>query len=191
MSFGIQLHLWTQKHHRLQQELTEANNKLTQLSITDELTGLFNVRHLKSKAKQYQKMFRRYPKRTFSLAMIDVDQFKAYNDQLGHLSGDQLLVILGTLIQKEIRQDLDFAFRYGGDEFVLFFPDTTSQETQVVCERLVGRYRTKELEGTSLSIGIAEYKQIEGFLEIDRLIHEADKAMYTVKCQGGDGISVF
>ena len=189
--FLVQLHLWKKKHHYLQQNLIRANDKLMHLSVTDELTGLFNVRHFKCKVKEYQKVFQRYPKKTFSLAIIDIDKFKAYNDQYGHLLGDQLLMGLATIIQKEIRQNLDFAFRYGGDEFMLLFPDTTSQKAVIVCERFLQKYQNKEPKSTSLSIGIAEYKREEGTFEIDTLIHRADKAMYSVKSNGGNGILVF
>ncbi len=179
-------------HRRmLEKELKDKNEQLTQLSITDSLTGLYNVRHLKTEATKLQKIHNRYPDRPLSLALIDVDKFKEYNDNFGHLAGDNLLVVLSKIIQDQIRKDLDWAFRYGGDEFVLLFPETNAKGCKIICDRILLDFVNQKLGATSLSIGITEYHKEWGLMSANLLVSKADEAMYTVKCRGGNGLHVY
>jgi diguanylate cyclase (GGDEF)-like protein/PAS domain S-box-containing protein len=175
----------------LEQELKEKNEQLTRLSITDSLTNLYNVRHLKNEAARYQKMHNRYPDRPLSIALIDVDKFKEYNDNYGHLAGDNLLIILSNIIKTQIRKDLDSAYRYGGDEFVLMFPETDAKGCKIICERILFDFVGQRLGDTSLSIGITQYDRKWGLLSANLLVAKADEAMYMVKCKGGNGIHIY
>ncbi|MFC1586260.1 diguanylate cyclase [Fibrobacterota bacterium] len=175
----------------LEQELKEKNEQLTRLSITDSLTNLYNVRHLKNEASRLQKMHNRYPDRPLSIALIDVDKFKDYNDNFGHLAGDNLLIILSNIIKAQIRKELDSAFRYGGDEFVLMFPDTNDKGCKIICDRILFDFIGHRLGDTSLSIGITQYNRKWGLLSANLLVAKADEAMYMVKCKGGNGIHIY
>ncbi len=182
------------KRKQLESQLQEKNDQLLRLSITDSLTGLYNVRHLNAELSRLIKAQRRFPNRTVSAVLIDVDKFKEYNDTKGHQAGDHLLVMLGNIFQSELRQDMDSAYRYGGDEFVLLLPDTRADGARVTCERILAAYRRLKLEPTSLSIGIAQLQPAEDGKETAQSIKEfrqrADESMYSVKLKGGNGIAV-
>lgn len=180
------------KRKHLESQLQEKNEQLMRLSITDSLTGLYNVRHLNAELAKLIKAQRRFKNRTVSVVLIDVDRFKEYNDTKGHQAGDHLLVMLGNIFMSELRQDMDSAYRYGGDEFVLLLPDTNEEGARITCERILGAYRRLKLQPTSLSIGVAQFPTIEDGKEIAQAIKEfiqkADECMYAVKVKGGDGI---
>ena len=180
------------KRKQLESQLQEKNEQLLRLSITDSLTGLYNVRHLNAELAKLIKAQRRFPNRVVSVVLIDVDKFKEYNDTKGHQAGDHLLVMLGNIFMSELRQDMDSAYRYGGDEFVLLLPDTNEEGARITCERILGAYRRLKLQPTSLSIGLAQFSGIEDGREMAHAIKEfitkADEAMYSVKCKGGNAI---
>lgn len=182
------------KRKHLESQLQEKNEQLLRLSITDSLTGLYNVRHLNAELAKLLKAQRRFPSRAVSVVLIDVDRFKEYNDTKGHQAGDHLLVMLGNIFLSELRQDMDSAYRYGGDEFVLLLPDTNAGGARITCERILGAYRKLKLEPTSLSIGLAEFSGGEDGKEMSQAIKEfiqrADEAMYAVKCKGGNAIGM-
>jgi diguanylate cyclase (GGDEF)-like protein/PAS domain S-box-containing protein len=183
------------KRRQLELELQEKNQQLLRLSITDGLTGLYNVRHFHDELTRSLKTLRRYPDRYMSIALIDIDQFKRYNDTHGHQAGDRLLAGLGKILQIEIRQSLDQAFRYGGDEFVLLLPDTKAEGARIICDRVRAAYAKGGFEPTDLSIGIAsaggqgqDDETLSGpdFEKVkETLVKRADVAMYTAKSQGG------
>jgi len=164
----------------------ELENKLKQLTVTDDLTGIYNQRHfLEQLRREMERANRR--SQPFSLCLFDLDKFKVYNDTYGHLAGDQILKSVGMLVSKAIRVRIDSAFRYGGDEFVLLLPDTRLSEAAVLVERLRKAIR-KEFDGEiSISAGIAEYVQGMGQEEF---IESADKLMYQAKRKGGDKVAV-
>ena len=156
-------------------------------SITDPLTRLYNRRHfLALAAKEMERSSRnRIP---FSVLMIDVDRFKQYNDALGHIEGDKVLVALGMEILKNFRT-MDTGFRYGGEEFIVLLPETSSEGAMVPAERLRTRFSKvafrphpdEEPRKVTLSIGIAEYRPGNS---IDDLVRSADRAMYSAKNAG-------
>jgi diguanylate cyclase (GGDEF)-like protein/PAS domain S-box-containing protein len=165
-------------------ERVQLERKLKQLTVTDDLTRLFNQRHFFEQLRR--EMERANRRRTqFSLCIFDLDRFKKYNDSQGHLAGDHLLKAIGKLVAKEIRTRIDTAFRYGGDEFVLILPDTGL----VQAASLINRLRTaihQEFGGlVGISAGIAEYV---GGLSEKEFIEFADQLMYEAKRQGGDRV---
>jgi diguanylate cyclase (GGDEF)-like protein/PAS domain S-box-containing protein len=164
----------------------ELESKLKQLTVTDDLTGIYNQRYfLEQLRREMERANRR--NQCFSLCIFDLDKFKIYNDTQGHVAGDQILKAVGILISKAIRARIDSAFRYGGDEFVLLLPDTRLNEAGVLVERLRKAIR-KEFDGRiSISAGIAEYVQGMGHEEF---VETADKLMYFAKRKGGDRVVV-
>lgn len=182
------------KRKQLESQLHEKNEQLLRLVITDSLTGLYNVRHLNAELSRLIRAQKRFPNRPMSIALIDVDKFKVYNDTKGHQAGDHLLVLLGNIFTSEIRAEMDSAYRYGGDEFVLLLPDTKMEGAKVICERILSAFRKLRAEPTSLSIGIAQHvpgdETKEGPQAVKEFIQRADEAMYAVKCQGGDAIGL-
>ena len=164
----------------------ELENKLKQLTVTDDLTGIYNQRHFLEQLRREMERANRRNQR-FSLCLFDLDKFKVYNDTYGHVAGDQILRSVGILVSKAIRARVDSAFRYGGDEFVLLLPDTRLSEAAVLVERLRKAIR-KEFDGEiSISAGIVEY--VQG-MEQEEFIESADRLMYLAKRKGGDKVVV-
>lgn len=115
-------------------EISELNKQLENLSIKDPLTSLFNRRKLEEIVKYQINVFLRN-KENFQLIMMDVDNFKKINDDLGHTEGDEFLIKLGKSLQNNIRR-LDFVFRYGGDEFIIVIPNSPPPTVEVVMKRI-------------------------------------------------------
>lgn len=116
-------------------QLNKLNEDLERLATRDPLTGLYNRRLLFDKFREEQKRSRRqnYP---ISLAVIDLNNFKKVNDQLGHLAGDELLKNFASLILKMTRQDIDQVFRIGGDEFLIIFVDCSLEDAKNALKRI-------------------------------------------------------
>ncbi|KMQ49906.1 diguanylate cyclase/phosphodiesterase (GGDEF & EAL domains) with PAS/PAC sensor [Chitinispirillum alkaliphilum] len=172
---------------KLQSELMSKNQLLNKLAITDNLTALYNSRHFHTQIRRELSRIRRNPGRKLSLMMIDVDFFKELNDSEGHQMGDHVLRSLGKVIEYCIRKDVDSAYRYGGDEFVVILPDTDANQSRVVAERIQTQFGAFKFGKTSLSIGIGE--TYPGDTE-EMLIKRADEAMYASKTAGKDRISL-
>ncbi len=160
---------------------------------TDPMTGLYNSRFFFDHLEKELQRSRRYSHKC-SLIMIDLDDFKKYNDQYGHLAGDDLLKKLAELI-KSVLRDVDVPARYGGDEFVILLPETGLEEAGAVAKRLsetVRRCRFITYDGRKIgritvSLGIAEYSQ--KYKSTREFMEAADRAMFYSK-EGKDRISV-
>jgi diguanylate cyclase (GGDEF)-like protein/putative nucleotidyltransferase with HDIG domain len=161
--------------------------RLEEKSRIDELTGLFNRRYFEERFREEISRHSRYGD-VLSIFMIDLDNFKAYNDIYGHPAGDVLLNLIGSIIKNSIR-NVDQAFRYGGDEFVVILPQTAKDDAYVVAER-VRRQVTEELEKKAItvtcSIGLSSCPT-DGVVT-DELIGAADNALYYAKRAGGNQI---
>jgi diguanylate cyclase (GGDEF)-like protein len=155
-------------------------------AMTDPITGLPNARALHLEFDKEVKRAARSDS-SFQLLMLDLDGFKAVNDNFGHKVGDRLLTSLGGVIRKELR-DYDFLARYAGDEFVALIPDTDRDAVKELCRRIqaaVDEFGIEIAQGevakVGVSIGAAEFPSHgESF---DQLIISADKAMYTEKAR--------
>jgi len=151
----------------------------------DELTGLFNRRHFEERLKEEIARHSRYGN-AFSLFMLDLDNFKTYNDIYGHLAGDVLLGQIGSIIRSSIR-NADQAFRYGGDEFTVILPQTSGEDAYVVAERvreqIASEMKAKEVAVTC-SIGLASYPS-DGVMS-GELVTASDTALYYAKSTGGN-----
>jgi diguanylate cyclase (GGDEF)-like protein len=161
--------------------------RMEQKSRMDELTGLFNRRHFEERLKEEISRHSRYGD-VLSVFMLDLDNFKTYNDVYGHPAGDILLSQVGKIIKSSVR-DADQAFRYGGDEFVVILPQTAREDAYVVAER-VREQLAKEMEKKALtvtcSIGLASYPT-DGVIS-GELVTAADTALYYAKWTGGNRI---
>lgn len=176
---------------RLNQERIQMLEKLKKLSITDGLTQLFNSRHFYGQLKGEIERCNRYGHK-LSLLLLDIDNFKEFNDSYGHLEGDKVLVRLGRIIKDCLRK-MDTAYRYGGEEFTIILPGTHGEEAKTVAERLRAAVaaedftdgRITDLEIT-ISIGVTQYRQKE---EIASFVQRADQAMYRSKQAGRNRVS--
>ena len=167
--------------------------KIEELTIKDDVTGLYNSRYLHRILEQEVLRAQRY-KEHFSLIFIDLDHFKAVNDTYGHLIGSKLLKEVADVIKKTLRES-DLATRYGGDEFVLILPETTKENAYKVAKRLREHINNTSFissDGINVKItasyGIATYPvDATDRLELLKL---ADQAMYRVKETTRDGIAL-
>ena len=161
--------------------------ELRRLSTCDALTGLYNRRHLDDNLQNEAIRASRQHYDLY-LLLIDIDNFKVYNDKHGHQQGDRLLQELARIILRSIRENVDSGYRYGGDEFAATILHANPQQALMVAERLRTEYNERNLVPTSLSIGIAKLKNSHGTLEedLDDLIRKADQALYLAKNNGGD-----
>lgn len=174
-------------HSNLQ--LRQQSELLSQRAHTDSLTGLPNRAHLQELVTPLLRAEVKVGAQS-AICMLDLDQFKAVNDQLGHGTGDMLLQMVAQILQTNIRQG-DIAARLGGDEFVLVFPLLNQgSELKVILERLQTqiRYQTQKLIPPPIqvtaSIGVALSSR--ACRDFDTLLNRADQAMYQAKQQGKD-----
>jgi diguanylate cyclase (GGDEF)-like protein/putative nucleotidyltransferase with HDIG domain len=153
----------------------------------DALTGLFNRRHFEERLKEEVSRHSRYGD-VFSVLMLDLDQFKSYNDTYGHPAGDMVLAEVGRIIRNSIR-NVDQAFRYGGDEFVVILPETGRDDAYVVAERIREKIAAEmERKGVAVtcSIGLASYP-VDG-VAAGELVDAADDALYHAKHAGANRV---
>jgi diguanylate cyclase (GGDEF)-like protein len=163
------------------------------LSVTDDLTSLYNSRYLSQVLRRETKRATRNG-RPLSLLFIDLDGFKLVNDEHGHLSGSKALVEAAAVIRNSARET-DMIARYGGDEFALVLPDTGTEGATAVGERIrdrVAAHTFLQSEGLSVrltaSVGVATLPDVA--TSVEGLIRAADMAMYRIKGHGKDGIGV-
>lgn len=160
-------------------------SQLDQVARTDELTGLGNRRAFWELAEQETKRALRQGLPA-SLFVIDLDRFKAVNDTLGHVRGDQLLCAVASALQESTREDQDRVFRIGGDEFAVILPGTDAAAAWTVAERVVSGTAQAFAELPTglagLSVGVATLGLTE---DLGAWIDRADGAMYQAKASGG------
>lgn len=166
--------------------------RVQELTITDDLTGLYNSRFLQARIEYEVERSRRFDN-PLSLIFLDLDYFKDVNDRYGHLSGSRLLKEVAEILTGQIRS-VDMACRYGGDEFIILMPHTSKTSAMVVAEKLRRSLREHsfhidngvELKVTG-SFGVATYPS--DAKDKDDLIRLADKAMYEVKDRNRDAVA--
>ncbi len=166
--------------------------RIHELTITDDCTCLYNARHLNFMLETEIYRSQRYGYE-FSLVFIDLDHFKQVNDTHGHLIGSKLLGEIGAMVKGHCRL-IDFAFRYGGDEFVVLLPQTSKEHAYVVARRLHRLIReTTWLQDGGLNIRITASVGVASYPNDSRnkadLLHLADEAMYVVKNSSRDSVA--
>jgi len=174
------------EHKQTGEALRESERKYRKLSITDGLTKLYNSRHFYNELKKEISRTDRHHN-PLSLILLDIDDFKAFNDRYGHLEGDKVLSQMGKVIKRSIRQ-FDSGYRYGGEEFAVLLPETNSEATFTVAERIRQTFGTSaftpgngEAVYSKVSIGGAQHLSNEDFKS---LVRRADTALYQAKNQG-------
>jgi diguanylate cyclase (GGDEF)-like protein len=175
----------------IEKKLRESEQKFRELSIKDGLTGLYNARYFFGQIESELERCSRYG-HTLSLILMDIDDFKLYNDTYGHLMGDRVLECLARVILKMIRKN-DIAFRYGGEEFVILLPETEAPEAVNVAERIRESFAqtNQGLRDPSIrvyktiSVGVTQYRPGESS---SQLIERADAFMYAAKSSGKNRI---
>ena len=167
--------------------------KATRDSTHDSLTGLYNRRYMTSSLDQLLALAERYDN-DVSLLFIDVDDFKEVNDTLGHQAGDEVLCQIARVISQEIRQS-DIAVRYGGEEFVVLMPNTSSIDALILADRIRENVESNGLEITGKELKLTVSGGIASFpinaRNAEDLINLADSALYRAKGAGKNNISLF
>lgn len=161
--------------------------RLERLSITDNLTGLFNRYHFFSRARQEIHNCRQRED-PLTIILIDVDRFKEHNDQHGHLAGDRVLQEIGKILQRGVRREIDLPCRYGGDEFVILMPGADAAMAMITGERIRRRFKRAKTGNCSLSLGIAQMEEKDN---VESFLHKADQAMYESKARGGNALTIY
>ncbi len=175
---------------RLEKELRDSEERYRELSIIDDLTQLYNSRYFYHQLKMEIDRLDRY-EHPLTLLLLDLDNFKAFNDAYGHIEGDQVLLRLGQVIKRCLRKT-DSAYRYGGEEFTIILPMTTRKEGTVTAERIRAEFKKENFSPVSdkhvyltVSIGLAQYKKKE---DMKAFVHRVDQLMYQGKKNGKDRI---
>ncbi len=157
--------------------LKEENKRLKELSITDDLTGLYNWRcfHERLTIEIARNRRQNHP---LSLIFLDVDSLKSFNDTYGHPGGNEVLKTIAKSINKSIRRDIDSAYRIGGDEFAIILPEVRSEQAVRIAERIIKNLSKSDFANVSISFGIAE---LDSDMDDKMLVKCADDAMYLSK----------
>lgn len=168
--------------------------RISELVITDDLTGLYNARHFHELLEYEVARAKRYRSQV-SLLFFDLDHFKQVNDTYGHLVGSRMIAEVGHLIRRLIRSS-DRAARYGGDEYVIVLPNTGKQGSLAVATKMLERLHdhefrsdTGEIIAITASFGVATYP--DDAQDKTELIRAADAAMYEAKEGGRNGVRSF
>lgn len=169
--------------------LTESRKReeMRLLSLTDEITGLFNQRKLVEDLDLYISRYQ-HDRSGFALLFVDIDYFKNVNDQFGHVVGSQLLIDMAKVVKGQLRST-DLVYRYGGDEFIVLLPRATIEESKMIALRISEAVKAAEFDidrekkyRLSLSVGIASYPDDADTAK--SIIEFADKMMYLSKKNG-------
>ena len=175
---------------QVEEALKESENKYRELSIIDDLTQLYNSRYFYHQLKMEMDRADRYG-HPLTLLLLDLDDFKQFNDAYGHIEGDQVLMRLGQVVKRCLRQT-DSAYRYGGEEFTILLPETTDRGCVMTAERIRTEFK-KEIFSVvpgqdvhvTVSIGLAQYKPQE---DMKAFVQRVDRLMYTAKKNGKDRV---
>ena len=162
---------------KIRRIINERNLKeeLNRLSITDALTGLFNQRHFYTRLQEEVRRAKRQ-QHPLALILLDLDNFKAYNDAHGHLAGDEILRKAGTLITKSIREGVDSGYRYGGDEFAIILIDANMN----IAKGIGNRVEKSLMEEVNIHASMGFTIFSEG-MTYKQFVAEADKSLYQAK----------
>ena len=178
------------KRKEVEALLRESENRYRELSIIDDLTRLYNSRHFYQQLKMEIDRVNRYGQ-PLTLLLLDLDDFKQFNDTYGHIEGDQVLSRFGQVVKRCLRQT-DSAYRYGGEEFTILLPMTTSGDGAVTAERIRAELKEEIFSPVSgndvyitVSIGLAQYKSQE---DMKAFVNRVDQLMYQAKKNGKDRV---
>jgi two-component system cell cycle response regulator len=193
--FQLQLDAATKQLSTLNLHLTKSNRKLEELTVTDDLTGLYNMRYMTQALDKQFTLLMRY-QRPFSIIMLDLDHFKNVNDENDHLVGSETIRSIAMVIEASTR-NTDIKARYGGDEYIIALPESDLKAAALVAERLresIYHHSVAISEKLAVkvtaSIGVASF-EINRHKAFTDLIKDADKAMYRAKRSGRNRVCLF
>ena len=175
----------TEELEHKNQELRAISKEMERLANSDVLTGMHNRRYFQTKAESFYERFKFEPN-SLSIAVVDIDFFKSVNDQYGHQVGDKVLAQVANLLSENIRPQ-DVAARWGGEEFVILFPETSQDEAREICERI--RCKVEEADfpwirnigRISVSIGVDSNQDAD---TIETFLYRVDDFLYAAKENG-------
>jgi len=178
-----------------QDRLRHVNRILKRLASADSLTGIPNRLYFEEHLAEEFLRRRRNPA-SFALVMVDIDNFKKFNDAYGHLMGDECLAQVAHALDAALKRPADFAARFGGEEFVIVLPDTDAAGAEAVVNEIVHNYKAlphmeglpKDDQRPSLSMGVAVLSPEEDAMSLD-LLDRADKALYASKAAGRNRVT--
>lgn len=180
-----------EKRTSIQEELEIINHQLDHLAKHDDLTGVYNRRTFE---QVYLDAFNDSMKlgQSLTVMILDIDHFKQYNDEYGHMQGDNCIVEVSKKLLSELKRQKDFISRYGGDEFMILLPDTDKEGAEVVARNLVKSIRALKIqhigslidEFVTISLGSVS-RVIKSNDDSDDLLVSADKALYKAKKELG------
>ncbi len=178
------------KQKQLESELTEANAKLKRLSFMDGLTRIPNRRYFDEYLMEQWEACKN-DKRNFSMLLLDIDYFKAYNDSYGHLEGDECLKLVAKTLVQCLESNSNLAFRYGGEEFIIVLPGISAKESLFIAEKIrstvealkIPNINSKVNPHVTISIGASTIVPMNGHNSLD-FVEKVDKLLYEAKAQG-------
>jgi diguanylate cyclase (GGDEF)-like protein/PAS domain S-box-containing protein len=171
---------------QIEQELRESEKRYKELSITDGLTNLYNSRHFYTILELEINRAHRY-RRALALLMIDIDDFKRFNDTYGHQAGDKVLAQTGAVIRSALRE-ADTGYRYGGEEFAVILPETVGPGAVQLSERIRKELaempillKAKTNDHITASMGVSELQEKD---KLSEFVKRADENLYAAKKEG-------
>ncbi len=175
---------------KTKQKLEKANKKLARISSRDQLTGLYNRRKFEEVIKrEWRNAIREV--NPISIVMIDIDYFKKFNDNYGHLAGDNCLQKLSQTMEQTLKRPRDFLARYGGEEFIAILPNTDGSGAQHIAELLrknvfdlkIPHNKSPVTNYVTISLGVASTDEPE-FYVFEEIMDKADQVLYQAKDSG-------
>lgn len=182
------------ENEQLAEQLSESNRQLAKLADKDELTNLHNRRSMdKYLSNEWNRHLR--SKQPLSLLFIDIDYFKQFNDTYGHVGGDQCLIKVSQILQRNVRRSVDMVARFGGEEFAVILPETDENEAFIVAEKIRNELATQRIPHKSssvssyLTVSIGVVTMVPQSKNNSGLLRKlADEALYSAKEEGRDRI---
>jgi diguanylate cyclase (GGDEF)-like protein len=170
--------------------LEMSQQEYSEMSIRDPISGLYNLRYFYESLKTEVERVNRY-QYPLSILMLDIDNFKSINNRYGHQEGDRVIMRMGEIIRRYIRQ-VDSAYRFGGEEFSIILPETEDEEAIQVADRIRLGFKKENFSPKidekfhlTVSIGVARYFPKE---EVIAFLKRVDDNLYTAKSQGKDRV---
>ena len=175
---------------KTKQKLEKTNQKLSKISCRDQLTDLYNRREFEKTIKNEWRNAIREAK-PISVVMLDIDYFKKFNDNYGHLAGDNCLQKLSQALKNTLKRPRDFLARYGGEEFIAILPDTNQSGAKHVAELLrknvvnleIPHNHSPVLNYVTISLGVATTEKAELYV-FEEILDKVDQALYQAKDNG-------
>lgn len=183
------VYMYERSLYRFHTSELKAKRNLENLSRIDELTQLYNRRALNERLVEEFEKFYRY-KDTFSIAILDIDNFKKINDTFGHNIGDIVLKEISKTLSSELRKT-EVLGRWGGEEFIILFPHTEAHSALEASEKirkLIEQYEFTAVGAVTSSFGVAQYQDK---MSIEELLANADKALYEAKHTGKNKVVLY